>query len=57
VLQRAIDRGELPGDLDVDLVLDLLAGPIFYRAFVSHQPADEAYVRALVDTVLRAITP
>ncbi len=57
VLERAIDRGELPADLDVDLVLDLLAGPIFYRAFVSHEPSDDAYVSALVDTVLRAVSP
>ncbi len=54
-LERAIGRGELPLEVDVDLALDLLLAPLFYRAFVSHEPADEAYVTTLVESVLRAL--
>ena len=55
-LERAITRGELPLDVDVELVLDLLVAPLFYRAFVSHEHADDAYVTTLVETVLRAVS-
>lgn len=55
-LERAISRGDVPADLDVALVLDLLVAPLFYRAFVSREPADDTYVTALVDAVLRAVT-
>lgn len=53
-IERAIRRGELPIDVDVALLLDLLAAPVFYRAFVSREPADDAFVTNLVDTLLRA---
>ncbi len=35
--------------------MDLLVAPLFYRAFVSHDPVDDAYVGSLVDAVLRAV--
>jgi AcrR family transcriptional regulator len=55
-IERAIRRGELPIDVDVSLAIDLLVAPLFYRSFVSREPADRTYVTALVDAVLRAFT-
>jgi AcrR family transcriptional regulator len=55
VLERAILRGELPADLDLGLLMDLLVAPLFYRKFVSHQPADDVYIARLVESVLRAV--
>jgi AcrR family transcriptional regulator len=54
-LERAVARGEIPLGVDPQLVLDLLVAPLFYRAFVSHEPVDAGYVRTLVDAVLRAV--
>jgi AcrR family transcriptional regulator len=54
-LARAVQRGELALEADPQLVLDLLVGPLFYRAFVSRQPLDDAYLDGLVDAVLRAV--
>jgi AcrR family transcriptional regulator len=34
-LLRAIERGELPGDIDVDLAVDQLVGPVYYRVLVT----------------------
>ncbi len=51
-LARAVRRGELGPETDPQLVLDLLVAPLFYRAFVSREPLDDAYVDALVDSVL-----
>ena len=35
VLERAVERGELRGDLDLELVMDHFAGPIVYRLVIS----------------------
>ena len=35
ILERATARGELRGDLDLELVIDLFAGPVVYRLLIS----------------------
>jgi AcrR family transcriptional regulator len=54
IAQRAKDRGELRPDTDVEVMVDVLAGPIFYRALVSGGPLDDEFVTRLVDAVARA---
>ena len=34
MLRRAIERGELRDDLDLDVVIDLFAGPVIYRLLI-----------------------
>jgi AcrR family transcriptional regulator len=51
-LRRGIDRGELPGNLDLDLVLDVLYGAIYMRFLIRHDELNESYVRAVCRTVL-----
>jgi AcrR family transcriptional regulator len=53
-IARGIERGELPAGVDRELMVDELVGPLFYRALVSHEPIDAAYMDRLVDSVLRA---
>jgi len=55
-LERAADRGELRPGLDISVVADLVAGPVFYKKLVHHECPDPAYAQALLDLVLRAIT-
>jgi AcrR family transcriptional regulator len=55
ILQRAIDRGELAAGTDLELAVDLLAGPVIYRRLVSHAPVGPTYRTRLVDAVLAAI--
>jgi AcrR family transcriptional regulator len=49
---RARDRGELPEDTDVDLAIDQLAGPVYYRVLVTRQPVPPDFTAALVDRYL-----
>ena len=35
VLRRDVERGDLRPDLDLELALDLLGGPLFYRLLVT----------------------
>lgn len=55
VLERARERGEIPASTDVELAVDLLVGPHFYRRFVAHRSFPHGYAAAVVDHVLRAI--
>jgi AcrR family transcriptional regulator len=57
VLRRGIARGALRADADVPLVLELLAGPLFYRFLWLGGPVDEPYVRAVVAAVLERLAP
>lgn len=54
VVRRGVARDELPGDVDVEQVVELVSGPVFYRRLVAGAPVDRAYGEALVDRVLLA---
>jgi AcrR family transcriptional regulator len=51
LLLRGIERGELRRDLDVDIAVDLLLGPIYYRLLMSGEPL----TRAFIDRMVRAV--
>lgn len=53
ILADAVTRGDLPPDLDVDLAVDQLHGPLFFRRLVAHRTFDLDYVHAVVDDFLR----
>jgi AcrR family transcriptional regulator len=55
MLRRAVERGELPADVDVDLALDLLAGPLYLRTVAASGPLDDTYAERLTDAFLRAV--
>lgn len=55
ILRWAIDRGELPPDVDLDLVNDLLLGPPFTRAVVRGQPLEPRLADQTADLVLAGI--
>ncbi|HXO59398.1 MAG TPA: TetR/AcrR family transcriptional regulator [Candidatus Acidoferrum sp.] len=50
LLARGIERGELRRDLDMEIAVDLLLGPIYYRLLMSGRPL----TRAFVDRLIRA---
>jgi AcrR family transcriptional regulator len=51
VLQAAIERGELPRALDLELGMDLLIAPLAFRMLIMRGPTDDDYL----DTVTNAI--
>jgi AcrR family transcriptional regulator len=57
VFARAIERGELASDVDVELALDLLYGPLYHRLLHAHAPFDDRFARRVVDTVLSGLGP
>ncbi len=52
ILKRGIERGELPPDTDVNLLVDVTLGPFFYRRLLSGVTVDRRFGHRLVDAVL-----
>ena len=52
---RGVARGELPEGTDVELVLDLLGGLVFFRVLMADNPPDAAAIARTVDTVLAGV--
>lgn len=57
VLRRGVARGDLRPDLDFDLALDVLGGPLFYRLLVTGGPIDEPLAEGVTDLILRGFAP
>lgn len=53
-LARASERGDLPDGTDIELAVDELVGPVYYRALVTRQPVPPEFTDALVRNWLRA---
>jgi AcrR family transcriptional regulator len=52
ILRRGIERGELPADADLDLLVDVILGPFFYRHLLTGAALDRDFSRRLVDLVV-----
>lgn len=48
LLERGVRHGELKEDLDIEITIDLLYGPVFYRLLVLGDSMDDEYVDKLV---------
>jgi AcrR family transcriptional regulator len=57
ILNGAVDRGELPANLDVELLMDIYVGAVFYRVVVSGEPVTDALPEQLVALILDGKQP
>jgi AcrR family transcriptional regulator len=56
IVRRGVERGEIRADADVELVVDLVAGPLFHRILINGDALDAGYVDRLVEAVLRSFS-
>ena len=58
MLQRGIDTGEIRGDVDLELLGDLIVGPMLSRAMLRPGSLlEEGLSEPMVDTVLEGVRP
>jgi AcrR family transcriptional regulator len=57
VLRRGVERGDLHPDLDIELALDVLGGPLFYRLLVTGGRLDQELADGVADLILRGFAP
>jgi len=56
LLLRAIDRGQIGADTNLEVTLDLLYGPIYHRLLHRHAPLNDQFAAQVIDAVIAAIT-
>ncbi|CAN7202140.1 TetR/AcrR family transcriptional regulator [Pararhizobium sp. LjRoot255] len=57
ILEQALARGEIIRPPDLEALLDMIYGPVFFRLLVGHRPLSPEFGDAIVETALRAIAP
>jgi AcrR family transcriptional regulator len=57
MLDRAVERGEIPASVDREVVLDLFFGAAEHRLLLGHLPMTDAFIDAVVDVILAGISP
>ena len=55
ILELGIESGELREDLDPEVAVDVLYGPIYYRLLVGHALLEEHFADALADHVFAGL--
>ncbi|WP_431232496.1 TetR/AcrR family transcriptional regulator [Mycolicibacterium psychrotolerans] len=56
IWERGVARGELRGDIDPGVAIDLIIGPALYRLMAGQADLDDAAADAIVDAALRGLS-
>jgi AcrR family transcriptional regulator len=57
VLQRALDRGEIAPDTDIDAAIDMLYGPHYHRLLHGHAPLTDDFARTVISVLVAGLRP
>ena len=58
LLRRAVDRGEIRGDVDIELLIDMFAGPAIYRLLITAGDISKMFdVDEQLDVLLNGLRP
>lgn len=55
ILERGVTRGELRANVDLNVIMDMVHGAIWYRTLLLTAPLDEAFIECLIDQVVAGI--
>ena len=56
MIERAVERGEIPSDTDADVTLDLLFGSAYHRLLQSHLTLSDRFAQSVVDTIVKGLS-
>jgi AcrR family transcriptional regulator len=56
IFTRAVSRGEIPADTDIEAVLDLLYGPFYHRLLQGHAPLTDRFAQTIVDYIVAGVS-
>ncbi|HXW82694.1 MAG TPA: TetR-like C-terminal domain-containing protein, partial [Acidimicrobiales bacterium] len=57
LVDRALERREIPAGTDADVVLDLIFGAGYHRLLQGHLPITDRFARQVVDLVMDGLLP
>jgi AcrR family transcriptional regulator len=55
MIERAMAEGEIRADVDIDVALDMVYGPLFFRLLAGHRPLTLPLAEQLVETLFNGI--
>jgi AcrR family transcriptional regulator len=55
ILQAQVARGEIAGDADLALIVDMMFGAIMLRLLLRHEPLDESLAKSTIDAAMHGI--
>ena len=55
LIERGVEGGEFDPDIDVDIAIDLYAGPIYFRTLAGHAALTDDFAQKLADRVVQAV--
>ncbi|HUN50130.1 MAG TPA: TetR/AcrR family transcriptional regulator [Candidatus Sulfotelmatobacter sp.] len=55
LIEHAIERGDLPRNIDPELLSELLLAPVYYRILMLNETVDSRYIGGVVDQVLAGL--
>jgi len=53
MIERGVERGELPAGADAHGIIERLVSPLYFRALISAEPLDDSLIRSSLDSALR----
>jgi len=57
IIDRAATRGDVPVGADPAMVLELAIAPVHFRALLTREPLDDAFISHLVDALIGGLVP
>jgi AcrR family transcriptional regulator len=55
IVERAVERGEVPADVDATLVIESLIGPLWVRLLLTGGPIDDEVADKVADLVVAGV--
>ncbi len=55
ILERGVERGEMKSGLNLELCVEMIYAPLFYRLLITGEGIDEAFLRNVVSCVLKGL--
>ncbi|MFA1548532.1 TetR/AcrR family transcriptional regulator [Actinomadura chokoriensis] len=56
-LRAARDQGQLDPDFDLDLAMEILSGPLYFRLLITQQPMTDTYIDRVLHAVFAGMSP
>jgi AcrR family transcriptional regulator len=56
ILERGISKGELRKDLNMEVIIDLIWGPVFYRLLITGEVIDNNFIKNIIDYAFEGIS-
>lgn len=55
ILERGVERGELKAGLNLELCVEMIYAPLFYRLLITGERVNEAFIKEVVSCALKGL--